>query len=67
VREGICRMARLPGDCIEADLMEGEGSEGDGSAGGGGGVSLAGESCGERRELISIATGCDLNGFFPDI
>jgi hypothetical protein len=41
--------------------------EGEGSAGGGGGVSLAGESCGERRELMSIAIRCDLNGIFPDI
>lgn len=62
VREGICRMARLPGDCIEADLVEGEGS-----AGGGGGVSLAGESCGDRRELMSIATGGRLDGWVPKV
>ena len=44
VREGIWRMARLLGDC----------SEGDASAGGGGGVSRAGESCGESSELMSM-------------
>ena len=58
VREGIWRMARLPGDCIEGDLIEGEGREGEDMAGGGGGVSLTGDSCGERRELISMATRC---------
>jgi hypothetical protein len=53
VREGICRMARLPGDCIKGDLIDGEDM-----TGGGGGVPLVGESCGDRRELMSIATGC---------
>ena len=52
VREGICRMARLPGDCIKGDLINGEGIAG------GGGVPLVGESCGDRRELISMTTGC---------
>jgi hypothetical protein len=57
VREGIWRMARLPGDCIEGDLIEGEDREGEDRAGGGG-VSLTGDSCGERRELMSMAKRC---------
>lgn len=44
VREGIWRMARLLGDC----------SDGEASAGCGGGVSCAGESCGDSSELMSI-------------
>lgn len=45
MREGICRVARFPNDFID----------GDPSAGGGGGVSCAGESCGDSSELMSMA------------
>jgi hypothetical protein len=44
VRDGIWRIARLLGDC----------SAGDARAGCGGGVSRAGESCGESSELMSM-------------
>jgi hypothetical protein len=45
VREGICRIARLLEDCIDGEF----------SAGCGGGVSCAGESCGDSSELMSMA------------
>lgn len=44
MRDGICRIVRLLGDR----------SDGDPIAGGGGGVSCAGESCGESSELMSM-------------
>ena len=44
MREGIWRIPRLLGD----------GRAGEARAGGGGGVSRAGESCGDSSELISM-------------
>lgn len=43
LREGIWRFARLSGDCSDGDAMPACG-----------GVSLAGESCGESSELMSM-------------
>ena len=56
MREGICRGARF----LLEDFIDGEFS-----AGGGGGVSRAGESCGDNNELMSIAPFSSFRLDFP--
>jgi len=43
----------------------GERIEGEGNAGGGGGVSFAGESCGDRSEFMSMAANGGLAVSYP--